>query len=443
MTPTLASIADTLAKVWIAGLWQGVLFVLLGAVLLQLLPRAAAAFRHGVLIALFALSVALPWLSFHPAASTGHALRLAPWMAVGIAACWGIGFSFRAVTLFIAWQHLRSVRHNAVPFPIETIQFHHLPLDGRRLPRICTSSAVDSPLIVGFFRPVLLLPEWLAPTLGAEELRQIVLHEFEHLRRGDDWCNLLLHVALTLFPLNPALLWFNRRIGVQRELACDAAVVAATTRPIDYAASLARIAEQRLRRNTLRLALAAWGRQSELTTRVHALLEQPRSWSPRHRSLAGGGVAATLFASVLGLAHVPQLVRIESPTVAMASESADSQLPPTTSSSHNEGAFVRFVPASYHAKPAAHSQRPVAHKTVARDTRRVQQPTYEYAVAAVEESPLPQRTHAVAADHATVEAVSFQEDSAQSDAPIRAIHAGFSPTYVAVPVPNGWILIRL
>ncbi len=363
-------------------------------------------------------------------------------MALGIAACWAVGFVFRAVTLFIAWRHLCSVRQNAIPFPHELTAAQCLHLGGRRLPLICTSSAVDSPLIVGFFHPVLLLPQWLAPTLSAEELCQIVLHEFEHLRRRDDWSNLLLHVALTLSPLNPALLWFNRRIGVQRELACDAAVVAATTRPIDYAASLARIAERRLRRNTLRLALAAWGRQSELSTRIHALLEQSQRWSHNQRSLAGGAVAATLCASIFGLAHVPQFVLIEAPTVPVASTSVYSQphLVSPPSSIQNEGASVRFVAASYRAKPAARPL-PSVHKAAARNTKRFQ-PTYEYAVASVTQASTPLHPSPSTFDISNLEPLTFQSDSAQGET-AHTIHASFSSTYVAVPVPNGWLLIRL
>ena len=105
----------------------------------------------------------------------------------------------------------------------------------------------------------------MVPLLTEEELHRIAVHECEHLRRHDDWLNLLLQVGMVLSPLNPALFWLSRSIGVQRELACDDAVVATTGDPIAYASCLARLAEQRMQqRNHLRLALAAWERKSEL-----------------------------------------------------------------------------------------------------------------------------------------------------------------------------------
>jgi beta-lactamase regulating signal transducer with metallopeptidase domain len=441
MTPLLEKLIDVLATVWIAGLWQGALFVLLGAVVIRLLPHAAAAFRHGVLIAFFALTLGLPWLSFHHGTDAGHALRIAPWVAIGIAGCWAVGMCFRAVTLMVAWQHLRSVRRSALPLPVELKDILGLQLAGRPLPVVCSSAAVDSPLIVGFFRPVLLLPEWLAPTLNEEEFRQIVLHEFEHLRRGDDWSNLWLHIGLTLFPLNPALLWFNRRIGVQRELACDAAVVAATARPIDYAASLARIAEKRLRRNTLRLALAAWGRQSELSHRVHALLEQPKGWSPRQRTLATASMAIVVVASVLGLAHVPQLVQVGAPAVAMASVSKNSlRLPEhfaaVSTEPANAGAF-KFVATSYHVESAPRRHRTTVRRTSQNRELQMQQPVYAYAVAEMAERPTLHRTNGTEAE------VRDLLTEAQADGPERVVPVRFSPTYLAVAVPSGWILIQL
>ena len=48
-----------------------------------------------------------------------------------------------------------------------------------------------------------------------------MLHEAGHLRRRDDWMNLLQKVGLVLLPLNPVLMWIERRLCLERELACD------------------------------------------------------------------------------------------------------------------------------------------------------------------------------------------------------------------------------
>ena len=165
-------------------------------------------------------------------------------------------------------------------------------------------------MVLGFRERRLLLPPWMVPTLSYKELRQITLHECEHLRRHDDWSNLLLQIILMLFPLHPALAWLHRRIRVQRELACDAAVVAATARPLAYATCLTRLAEKRIQRNHLRLALAAWGRESELLQRVNALLRQATAWNRRQSGVAAGAGAVVLFTLSVAIARVPPFVVI-------------------------------------------------------------------------------------------------------------------------------------
>ena len=91
---------------------------------------------------------------------------------------------------------------------------------GRRA-ELCLSDEVDRPSVVGFFRPRILLTPELFACLSAAELEQVVLHEMEHVRRYDDWTNLLQKLSLALVPLHPVLLWVERRMCLERELACD------------------------------------------------------------------------------------------------------------------------------------------------------------------------------------------------------------------------------
>jgi len=308
---------------------------------------------------------------------------------------------------------------------------------------VCSSVAVDSPVVLGFFRPVLLLPEWLLPTLSAEDFQQIAWHELEHLRRGDDWTNLLLQIGLMLFPLHPALLWFNRRIGVQRELACDAAVVAATERPVDYASSLARLAEYRLKRNTLRFALAAWGRQSELSQRIHALLKQSREWSATQRAVGAAAVACTLIAAAAGLSHAPQLVRVELPSQPLMASHGSAILPQpeavTSVLSSHVGAAAQFVPASYTVPSHDSARRISVHHTPQARPQRMAHlvPASAAMVQDVEFSSF--RMEEVSA---TIAPESSME-ARPSQARVRAVPTLYTSTYLAVPVSSGWILIQL
>ena len=92
---------------------------------------------------------------------------------------------------------------------------------GSRPVQLCTSTEVDRPSVIGFFSPRILIPVSLFEKLTPTELEQIVLHEMGHLSRADDWINLFQKIGLVLFPLNPVLMWVERRLCYERELACD------------------------------------------------------------------------------------------------------------------------------------------------------------------------------------------------------------------------------
>jgi hypothetical protein len=137
----------------------------------------------------------------------------------------------------------------------------------------------------------------------------VVIHEMEHLHRGDDWTNLLQKLALVLFPLNPALLWVERRLCAERELACDDRVLRSGSGRKAYALCLAHLAEYSLMRRGFSLVLGAWERRPELIRRVQRILTQPaRTMSPKAALAVCGTLLAGVFACTLTLANSPQLV---------------------------------------------------------------------------------------------------------------------------------------
>ena len=151
---------------------------------------------------------------------------------------------------------------------------------GRDAVEVCTTTTLQRPSVIGFLKPRILVPDWLFGRLTQGELEQIMLHESEHLRRRDDWTNLAQKLCLVLFPLNPALVWIERRLCREREMACDDAVIRVTRAPRAYAACLASLAERGLERRVEALSLGAWQRRPELVHRVHSILRGKGGLSP-------------------------------------------------------------------------------------------------------------------------------------------------------------------
>jgi hypothetical protein len=280
------NVSRLVANSFVAGLWQGVVLAAGVALCLRLLPRTTAAARFAIWTAVFAVLASLPLLHVF----TLHAQRLRGGGMAGpalldqsamlhvdvrwsfaIAALWLFVSVVRTAKLVMSAISLRGVWKRAVP--VEGSK-ELLSAAGVRGVELCTSRDVDRPSVIGFFSPRILIPEELFRHLTTAEFGQILLHEVGHLRRADDWINLLQKLSLVVVPLNPVLIWIERRLCLERELACDDDVLRLTKAPKAYATCLTNLAEHRLGRRAAALTLGAWERRSELSRRVHSILER-------------------------------------------------------------------------------------------------------------------------------------------------------------------------
>jgi beta-lactamase regulating signal transducer with metallopeptidase domain len=323
------------------GLWQGAVVALGLAVCLGLMPRVSASHRFAAWAAGFAVAAglpALPWLArllgglaerllarvagvtgaAAQAASTAgaaHAWRQidARW-SLAIGGLWLAISAYRATGLALHTVRLRRLWKSARPVQdgFASLAAH----SEMRGVKVCATSELDRPGVIGFFAPRILVPEWLLERLTRDELEQVILHETEHLRRWDDWTNLGQKVCLMLFPLNPALAWMERRLAKEREMACDEGVVRVTRAPRAYAACLASLAERRLENNRLgshlaraeALSLGAFERRPELVHRVHSILFGGKMLSPVASRALVGMVGCGLVLGSVELARCPQVV---------------------------------------------------------------------------------------------------------------------------------------
>ncbi|HEV2647297.1 MAG TPA: M56 family metallopeptidase [Acidobacteriaceae bacterium] len=304
----------------IAAVWQGILLSVLVVLGLRLFPKAPAGVRFAVWFGVFVVVAAMPLAGLlqHGAAAEGR--DRSAWLMVDarwcvlIAAIWAMASAVRAVTLLLAVARVRTLWKRATPldFKLRDLEMSEglrlAQRAGSRHAELCVSDELDRPAVIGFFAPRILIPSWLVEKMTAEELEQVVLHESMHLSRADDWMNLLQKAALVVFPLNPALAWLERKLCFERELACDERVLDATGAPKAYAACLASLAEHRLGRRGLALALGVVGRESELGQRVRRILSRSETMRPGQVRLVLGGAMIALVASVAGLVRCPPVV---------------------------------------------------------------------------------------------------------------------------------------
>jgi beta-lactamase regulating signal transducer with metallopeptidase domain len=308
----LQFISTSPAELLIASIWQGLLLTALAWAALKLAPGLRASTRFTLWLIIFTLVALLPCIAAGQALfgsqpllassmpQAAFSLRLNTAWAFAIEGIWVLASLFSLARLYAGARQMRMLSRSSVPVP-----FHELDAEiqsvvvraGSRPVEVRLSDAVDAPSVLGFFRPAVIVPRSLWNELAASDMKQIILHELAHLDRGDDWTNLLQKVLRALCPLNPALFWAERHLCLEREQACDDAVLDAAGNARAYATCLTNLAAHRLVKRAALLAPGFWKRHSELAGRVENILHRRRNLGPM---LSRGLVAAGLVVSLSG-----------------------------------------------------------------------------------------------------------------------------------------------
>jgi S1-C subfamily serine protease len=184
--------------------------------------------------------------------------------------------------------------------------------------RALESPLVEVPTVVGWLRPVVLVPASAIAGLSPEQLEAVIAHELAHVRRHDYAVNLLQRVEETLFFYHPAVWWLSNRIRVEREQCADDMAVAACGDAALYAEALRDL--ETVRHRTA-LAMSAAG--GSLASRIGRLLGQPparQRWTPGWIAVVmAAAVGATLWgteATVTATTPEPAVVLAAAPAPA-------------------------------------------------------------------------------------------------------------------------------
>jgi beta-lactamase regulating signal transducer with metallopeptidase domain len=298
---------------------EGILIALCAWLLLRLMGRQNAGTRYAVWLVALAGVVGLPILS--GLGSTQHDLSLVIPHArpeITLPAFWAAAFfvlwiAVAAVALarVIAgvWQ-VRQIRRSCAEIPVSELDpvLQELLAENSRPIRLLVSEKARVPAALGFRNPAIVLPAWTLRDLTADELRPILIHELAHLRRHDDWTNLLQKTVRAILFFHPAVWWIDARLSLEREMACDDAVVAATGNPRAYAGCLIDLIEKGCERRGWAMAQAAVARARDASVRIARILRVGPAATTRV-GRAAIAVAASLSLACAGVALcTPRLV---------------------------------------------------------------------------------------------------------------------------------------
>lgn len=222
-------------------------------------------------------STFLPWLNnLH--------VWLNPWLSWAVL-LWFMGVLVMALRVTHGWQRAHHLRRTASFPPLpqwdRIVRDLSLRLGIRQMVRLAVSAQILVPSVIGWLKPVILLPPSVISGLTPLQIELILAHELAHVRRYDYLWNLLQIVVETLLFYHPAVRWVSNQARVEREQCCDDLVVALHGDALDYARALTEL--EGLRHPRSAVMLGANGGQ--VLDRIHRLLgnsavSMPAAWGP-------------------------------------------------------------------------------------------------------------------------------------------------------------------
>jgi len=416
--------------------WQGFALAAIASVALTIFRRASARYFVGVLT-LFAMvtsvactvvvllnsqaamqateSVATPFIvltqkaffaqTAQPAIAGAPAVRSLSAQALPLLVeCWLAGvlfFTLRTAGSLIYLERLRRAASLSVaPALLAKCRELQSRLGIARIIRFCECRWLDAPAVIGWFRPVVLLPVRALTGLTEDQIEAVIAHELAHIRRFDAFVNLFQVVVESLLFFHPAVWWLNKRVRIERENCCDDVAVAACGNHLGYARALTTMEEWRA---TPAFSLAANG--SPLAARISRILGVRHATENRTAGLGAGFVcfaAAVVAASLLyGVAHPAAAARIEK---------------------------VLFTPAAQAVPAPTPKPTPLATPTIVVDADRLPQTTPEPQAQPSSKSSYIDEMKSVGLDHLDVDQlISMRVQGITADYVKEMVAAGFKP----------------
>jgi beta-lactamase regulating signal transducer with metallopeptidase domain len=209
---------------------------------------------------------------------------------------WLIGVSLMSLRLLGGFSYLfwlNKVSHS--PLPIEMNLFLEQKRKEAGLKRIIgkLSSHIQSPMVFGHFKPILLFPVALLSKLTPEQVEAVIIHELAHVKRNDYILNIFQIFIEIIFYFHPVTWWLTSIIKREREHICDdEAAGKELNQKLSYAKALLIIQENDAISSISSLAFAK--KPSEMYLRIKRILEPSKNVNFMEKT--------TLGILVLGLA---------------------------------------------------------------------------------------------------------------------------------------------
>jgi len=296
-------------------LWQGLLAAIVAAIIIMLTRKSAPEIRYNLLAGLFLLFIATTGITLmrqlllanqdavdeielaisnYPgnhlntrdavdlnstSPGTNYMDKLVKYFnenSSPIVTFWFIIFMAKLARILSNIGYVQRIRHLNTSEPAfhwkEKITGLALLLGVSRSIQLLESAIVRAPVVVGFLKPVILLPFGLLSNIPPEQIEAILLHELAHIRRKDYLVNLVQSFADVVFFFNPALLWISSRVREERENCCDEVAISHTKNKKQFIHALVAFQEYAVHQTSKEPVIAFAGRKNYLLNRVRRII---------------------------------------------------------------------------------------------------------------------------------------------------------------------------
>lgn len=326
-----------LCWMFIHSLWQGIVLALMAAGMIQLTKKSGAVLRYHLLSTLFFLFVVTAMVTFFsefksPDSSNTMSLvvkapalmqpkatvssyysnhlnqmalleKLTDYLnahALIIVLLWFVLFCAKSLQMLLNIGYIQKLRFYKTQTPsvfwTNKIKELSAQLAITRMVVLLESGIVKMPVVVGFFKPVILLPLGLLANIPPDEIEAILLHELAHIQRNDYFINLVQRFIEVVFFFNPALLWISTMIKEERENCCDDIAITVTNNKVKFIQALISFQEYNTTVPTYGMAFGN-GKRHLLNRVKRIIFNKNKTLNTMEKTLFAGSIAAIVCLS--------------------------------------------------------------------------------------------------------------------------------------------------
>jgi len=194
-----------------------------------------------------------------------------------IVGIWSVGFVLFFLKMFSGFYSIEKLKRKGQS-PIgnhfqEKLESLSNRMNIKQSVKLVQSSLVKVPVMLGYFKPIILLPINLTTGMDEKMIEAIIAHELAHIKRNDFMVNIFQTLVESLFYFHPAVWWISNQIREEREQCCDDLAIKACNDSLTYAKSLLHVQTIALNQNGLSLAFTGKNKK-HLLNRVKRILNQ-------------------------------------------------------------------------------------------------------------------------------------------------------------------------